>query len=229
VRRVPAAPASLAALGDSLTAVEAAGARLEHAATLDVPALLRDGAAAMTLVEAELEGGRRLVTPAVAVRRRDGRTVYYVALRRGLVDDVGRLPRALRVRGAAGGSAGAVVARGSAASGVLLLSPTADAGATPVPLAGSGSSPGEPALLLGLDGQGTTRAATAALGIVSAVGADEMRLELLGAEVPAGSVVLDRGGSMMGLVVPGDDPAPRDVRAVPAAALLQLVELAGAG
>ncbi|MCU0621249.1 MAG: FHA domain-containing protein [Gemmatimonadales bacterium] len=223
LRRAADEPGALAPLRGSLEALEVEQRRLVEASSIDVAGLLGSHQRALALAEATYSDGRRVRAGAVAVSREGGRTVY-VTSREALADSGSSRLQAVRLHGGGGVVVARVLARRPHPD-LLLLEASVPPGAEPLPMAGAADRalvPGEPALLLGFSpgaDSGTSLATSAAVAIVESVQSDGMRLQVMGTALAPGSAVVDRRGSVVGLVVPSPARATPPVRALPVSAM----------
>lgn len=227
LRRAPDDEAALAPLRDALDGLEGEQRRLVEAASIDVAGLLGSHDRALVLVEAEFSDGRRVRAAGIAVAR-TGALVQFVTSRAALADSVGSTLRVLRLHRGDGSVEARVLARRPHPE-LLLLEATLPTGVDPLPVAAAGDrfpAPGEPALMLGFApgaDTGSGLASTAVLAMVESVQADGLRLQVIGTALTPGSAVVDRRGSVIGVVLPAAAPGTLPLRALPASSIASFV------
>lgn len=210
IRRAPRDQQVLAPLRDSLSRLSTSFERLAAAAALDAQQIAVASERSLALVEVAYDDGTSRVATAFAARRAGG-TLVFVTAGDILQDDSGHAAAAITLQpaGTAKPLATRVLASDSALDLALLEAPRGlDAGKIPVLATEVGSAlVGQAAVLVGYptsrQGAGASPTQATALAAVSIANEKAMQLEPLGGVLAAGSLVFDRAGTAIGMLLPG--------------------------
>lgn len=225
IRRAPRDQQVLAPLRDSLVRLSTSFEKIAAAAALDARQLAAANEGSVTLVEATYEDGTSRTAAAFTARLAAGGIVL-VTVQDVLRDSAGHRPVSITVlpRGAAKALRTRALAAHSALNIAILELPRGASAASAPTLASSVGEAliGQAAVIVGYprvrqETAGAVPAQATALAAVNIANDKLLQLEPMGPALAPGSPVLDRSGTVIGMLLPGGSDHLLD--AVPATAI----------